>query len=391
MIRRVQRSTSFGVFEDFTWPSGLHEFKQFNPIFGWNYSGKTTFSRAFRCFELLKRHPDFDKAEVHLQCGDSSAHTLSTTTGPHHYRVFNVDFVRDNIRFDEGVAEPILILGATDIAKQSELKGKQEALAAPRDEIRSASRARHEIEGGLDKVFIAAARDNIKTPLKRLNYDKNQFASRVDLCKAAPEKGILSDSDFARAWDIYNSTDKKALIPSLPKATFTSLSSLAGRLAEPSSRSVKSVTIKALADSPELEQWVNKGRALHERKTDCQFCGGPLPADLLSRPADHFSTEYDNLMSDLKRLERELIRAKAEAPQLPQSGFFYIDLSASFEHIANEIDQLLNHRRASLDVLLETVNRKKVMSFAAFPGPIPDDNASAIGDSLAQVALLIRK
>jgi wobble nucleotide-excising tRNase len=99
MIRRVQRITSFGVFNDFTWPGNLHEFKQFNLLFGWNYSGKTTLSRTLRCFELLKRHDDFNRADVHLHCDGDKVHILSTTKGPHYYRVFNVDFVRENIFF----------------------------------------------------------------------------------------------------------------------------------------------------------------------------------------------------------------------------------------------------------------------------------------------------
>src|SRR5665213_87937 len=64
MIRQLQRVKAFGSFDNFTWPTGLHEFKKFNLIFGWNYSGKTTFTRALRCFELNKYHEDFTSAEV---------------------------------------------------------------------------------------------------------------------------------------------------------------------------------------------------------------------------------------------------------------------------------------------------------------------------------------
>ena len=42
MIRRIQQIKGFGVFVDFQWPANLPEFKQFNLIYGWNYSGKTT-------------------------------------------------------------------------------------------------------------------------------------------------------------------------------------------------------------------------------------------------------------------------------------------------------------------------------------------------------------
>ena len=64
MIRRLARVRDFGCFHDFSWPADLVHFKKFNLIFGWNYSGKTTFARALRCFELMKHHDDFENAEV---------------------------------------------------------------------------------------------------------------------------------------------------------------------------------------------------------------------------------------------------------------------------------------------------------------------------------------
>ena len=58
MISRVQSIKSFGVFADFQWLNSLPEFKKFNLIYGWNYSGKTTLSRVFRCI-ILDNRADF--------------------------------------------------------------------------------------------------------------------------------------------------------------------------------------------------------------------------------------------------------------------------------------------------------------------------------------------
>jgi wobble nucleotide-excising tRNase len=62
MIRTIPNIKAFGVFSGFQWHAGLPEFKQFNLIYGWNYSGKTTLSRAFRCFEQRQPHSDFAKS-----------------------------------------------------------------------------------------------------------------------------------------------------------------------------------------------------------------------------------------------------------------------------------------------------------------------------------------
>lgn len=131
MIRRIQHIKSFGVFDDFQWPAGLPEFKQFNLIYGWNYSGKTTLSRVFRCFEQKQLHVDFAGAQVQLKDQNGTVHHLSVPHAAPVFRVFNSDFVRENLSFDSGSATPVLVLGAEDIEKQEALKAK----AAERKEL----------------------------------------------------------------------------------------------------------------------------------------------------------------------------------------------------------------------------------------------------------------
>ncbi len=55
MIRRLQRVKAFGSSHDITTPTTFHDFKNFNVVIGWNYSGKTAFTRTLRSFELNKR------------------------------------------------------------------------------------------------------------------------------------------------------------------------------------------------------------------------------------------------------------------------------------------------------------------------------------------------
>lgn len=57
MITKVNKIKDFGVFKNFN-SNFLSEFKTFNLIYGWNYSGKTTLSRVFRCLEKGQLHND---------------------------------------------------------------------------------------------------------------------------------------------------------------------------------------------------------------------------------------------------------------------------------------------------------------------------------------------
>ena len=389
MIRKLQKITSFGVFDEFSWPTGLHEFKQFNLLYGWNYSGKTTFSRAFRCFELVQRHVDFPAAEVHLHCEGGTIHTLSTTTGPHHYRVFNVDFVRDNLFFDEGSAEPILILGAMDIAKQQTLQTKQGDLGILQDDIQAAADERIGLENALDKALTKAARDYIKTPLNRVNYDKVKFQPKVVACEHDPAAHILSELDYKRELDTYNSTEKKADISVRTQAMVSTVSALSARLHSLTSRSAKGLTIEAVASDAELEQWVNRGRQLHQSKKDCLFCGATLPSGLLERLAQHFSNDYENLMADLDALEVSITNALHESPQLPPSASFYADLEPALGQQTSKLDALMSDRRSALSLLHEALCSKRKLAYTPMSVPAAADNGDEISTVLGQIAMLI--
>lgn len=223
MIRRIQQIKAFGVFADFQWPAGLPEFKQCNLIYGWNYSGKTTLSRIFRCFEQKLPHVDFAGAQVQLKAEDGMVHHLSVPHTAPVFRVFNSDFVRENLSFDSGSATPILVLGVEDIAKQEALKAKRaerDALVLSKD---SNWRKKEDKASDIEKALTNYARDFIKNPLAEVNYDKRRFEPKVIECKAKPEQHLLDDGALAECLAVYRSTDKKPML----SAKALSLSSVA--------------------------------------------------------------------------------------------------------------------------------------------------------------------
>jgi len=75
-------------------------------------------------------------------------------------------------------------------------------------------------------------------------------------------------------------------------------------------RTVLSQTIERLKNNPEINDWVREGLDLHKGKERCEFCGGPLPEKLLEEYEKHFSKEYENLMSELNVLIKNLGKYK---------------------------------------------------------------------------------
>lgn len=389
MIRRLDRLKDFGCFHDFSWPTDLIPFKQFNLIFGWNYSGKTTFTRALRCFELKKRHDDFGGAEVQFCNTDGTVHHLSTIVDPHLFRVFNVDYVRENILFDTSSATAILILGAEDIAMQAELAQKQTELKTLNQDLptnRQDKRVRRET---LDAALTAKARD-IKNDLKYPNYDRTKFEPKVEERKTDFANFLLTDSEIQKNIDIYRSTDKKDALSKVTSDGLTSFSALKSTVTALLARVVTANSpIARLAADPEIERWVNEGRHLHDDKTDCQFCGRALPVDLLTTLEAHFSADYIDLMNELETVLTALDNAAKEIIKLDHRSAFYIEQATKFEDERGTLELLLQLRQAEIGKLRKAIADKQLRAFSIVSCPDVADNTADISKIIQQINTII--
>lgn len=124
-IKRIEKITDYGILKNYDGCS-TKKFRRNNIIFGWNYSGKTTLSRIFRSLEKRQVHPDFADGAFVIGCDnenrihstDLSEHTLKV-------RVFNNDYVRENLEFEKSPddIEPIMVmLGEENIGLQRVIK-----------------------------------------------------------------------------------------------------------------------------------------------------------------------------------------------------------------------------------------------------------------------------
>lgn len=385
MIRRIEQIKSFGVFEDFRWPSGVPEFKKFNLIYGWNYSGKTTLSRALRCFEKHQLHADFPKAQVQLSCEAGTTSGLTLPGSPNLLRVFNTDFVRENLAFDSGSASPILVLGAEDIAKQTELTAKR----GEREELINAKSSneakRQSLETSLDKALSDGARDLIKNPLQVPNYDKKRFEPKVEVCAKDLSKYILDDVALHESHAVYRSSDKK---PKIPEITNT-LSPIVDIETKARSLLARVVTankpITRLLNNPQVESWVGQGRSLHKRADSCQFCGQTLPVGLLENLADHFSKDYEDLMTQLSKLIEVSQKAKREQISLAHKSDFYQELATQFQEQNGACELLIKTRYSALDKIENCLIEKRSKAFTAVELPEIGDPTQFILDKVASI------
>lgn len=385
MICRIQHIKGFGVFGNFQWPPGLPDFKQFNLIYGWNYSGKTTLSRAFRCFEQKLPHVDFAAAQVQLKADNGTVHHLSAPQNSPVFRVFNSDFVRENLSFADGSAAPILVLGAEDVAKQETLKAKKVERDTLNLSIESNMRKKSGKADDIEKALTRYARDFIKTPLAEVNYNKSRFEPHVLQCKAQPDEHLLDAVAISECLAVYGSKDKKpALVPKT--ASLTSFADLKETTTSLLARTVTaSEPIQRLKDNPAVENWVSEGRPLHDGKAACQFCGQTLPPDLLTHLAGHFSADYENLMAKLGSLAKAIDAAREEEIPLDHKNDFYPELADRYAAEKISLGKALKARVSALQTLADAVAAKQTKAFTSMECPPVNDPAEQIATAVEAV------
>jgi wobble nucleotide-excising tRNase len=388
MIEKIRRVRSFGSYVDFDWPTALCQFKRFNVFYGWNYSGKTMLSRILRCFESKTMHPDFPMAQAQIDCAGGASYQLVALDAPLEIRVFNSDFVRDNLKFETGSAAPVLILGALDIAKQEELDAKKKDREQMSKSKGDAKKELDQIEASSEKALTAKARDAIKIPLSVPGYDRTSFLPRVLECMIAPEKHLLDDEAVSKLTAQYVSKEKKDTLATIIPA-LTPLDLLRKKAADALAKSVTGRRIARLEHSPAAERWVDTGRPLHEKGEICLFCGQPLPPNLMDSLKEHFSSEYDLLMNELADLSKAIEAAGREQLNLPHATELYPEQVTGYTSEKECVERLANERRLSLEKLSEAAEAKRSKAFAPLECPQVEDTDASIAEHIANINELI--
>jgi wobble nucleotide-excising tRNase len=127
MITKFKTINNLAVFQNFNWDTTIRDkgnnvvlFKNINIFYGRNYSGKTTLSRIIRALETGYISDKYENPQFEVGVKDVADATQSNlSTHGKKIRVFNEDFVKDNLRFitnsDESITPFAIIGGNTTI------------------------------------------------------------------------------------------------------------------------------------------------------------------------------------------------------------------------------------------------------------------------------------
>jgi len=387
MIKQINKIRDFGIFKKFDWNSSLPTFNAFNILYGWNYSGKTTISRIFRCFESGQKHIDYSNATFELEDNKGNKFTEIDLNRIPNVRVFNSDFINDSLKWDSDI-EPLFLLGQQNIKLQNDLANAKQNLTVKQKEMAELERKKKSTEEKIENALTNKARD-IKNLLSIPNYNKNRFQPAVTAVLSDIQKHILSNQDIQKEITTYKRTDRKEpigeILFELPKLT-----DLIADASKCLAITVKAKVIERLRVSPKINEWVKEGKELHQGKVTCEFCGNVLPANLLDDLSNHFSEDYNRLISNIQKQIRVLNDSKITL-DLPDEAKFYSefqrDYSTSKKILQTEISQLND----TLQLLIQNIESKQLRVFDALRLTPCVDNISKIEEAVKNVTQVIKR
>ncbi|MDA3811103.1 MAG: AAA family ATPase, partial [Spirochaetaceae bacterium] len=333
MITKIKLIKNLGIFRDFNWDNEVQksdgsviELSHINILYGRNYSGKTTLSRLLRAVQTGVLSDKYGRPEFKLQVNNGNEINDSNfQSNKELVRVFNEDFVKENLKFITNPNESIesfALIGGDNIRIEKEIealnneigsdeKGSETGLKA---QFVNANHAYSTANTAYKKTYLtleeqlkekATGRENsIKYKLERYgepNYTKTKLENDISSVLAI---GYITPT-IAQIKDCENLIEEKPKkpIPTLPSTvlTFGNLSSETQLLV------IQKVgvadKIEELTKDAVLNRWVRDGKVHHkDKRENCAFCGNPITEERWAQLDKHFDEESAALEKDIDSL-----------------------------------------------------------------------------------------
>jgi wobble nucleotide-excising tRNase len=413
MIKKVKSIANLGVFKDFDWDRDVRDksgnvqlLQAINIIYGRNYSGKTTLSRILRAMETGQLSDKFENPSFCVAFTDGTQTTqTSLTNHGKKIRVFNEDFVRDNLRFitnpDDNI-EPFAILGEDNNKIEQEIgalekelgaqeQGKETGLYAQRAETRK-EYIKHKDEhkkafDALEKQLSDKATDRqIGIKYKPEHYGDQNY--NVTKLKTEIEE-VLKTSYQTPVDDQLSNYEKLIAEKTLqPVAPFRPVKLQFGNLANEAEALItkkigESDKIEELVKDAVLNRWVSEGRFHHKRKREiCGFCGGTITPERWEKLEKHFDEESSKLGKDLDVLINKIETEKnaASSALSINNVLFYSKFHAHLLSLDEKIKRAVGDYTGSLDELISQLKSRKNDLLNQKDFQRPNDATKALSD-----------
>jgi wobble nucleotide-excising tRNase len=359
LLASFESITGLGILDGFTWPTSVPHFARLNVVYGWNYSGKTTLSRAFAALQNGAFPSSFPGASLKIR---SAAGESFEVPGPPHglqIRVFNSDFVRDNLLFDQSQAAPVVIIGKETIEHHKDLRAAQQEQQGVLTELNTLTHDRASLQDVLERQLTLVARDEIKIPLSVPGYDRIKFERVVRDLGEGTAVHLLGPEKLQEHIGIYKSQDRKKPCGLIADDWITPASVLVKNAEALLTWPHSPAGIESLRASTIVEDWVRSGLPLHAPGDACKFCLGHLPQERLAALLQHFESDHGRFLRELDGITTGIRRAMQSGLPGPHETELHSDLQQPFLLARAKLADSLKGRTELLEGVLTLLQQKR--------------------------------
>lgn len=388
MITKFKTINNLAVFQNFIWDTSIRDdgnnvvlFKPINIFYGRNYSGKTTLSRIVRALETANISDKYENPQFEVCIKDAlDCNPNNLSSHGKKIRVFNEDFVKDNIRFitnSEESITPFAIIGG-NATIEAEIQALKDDLGNNEEdresgfylELKSASAIANSAfqifqteNSQLNQQLTAKALDRntgIKYKSERFgdqNYTTAKLSTDIDTVSATTFQPISDDEVTAKLNLLNERANADVSSITRPNLDLSIVNEKAKALI---SKSISSSNkIEELLKDAIINRWVKEGRQLHKDKIEqCSFCGNEISKERWNELDSHFDEQSEKLEKEIDTLISEievLIRRLDTQLHINKNAFyskFHSDLERLIvvkENIIGSIKSELNRIKSSLE------------------------------------------
>jgi len=389
MIPKIKSIKNLAVFKNFDWDksvlnknSEVQTFKKLNIIYGRNYSGKTTLSRIFRAIETGTISDKYENPEFSVYLGENTSIDQNGLLNHNEtVRVFNTDFVNENLKFivnsDDSI-EPFAILGKANNEINTEIEtledklgsneegketGLYKELKVSAEEFNLAHLTHKESKDSLDdQLTKKATSKDIGIKYKAELFGDQNYTTpklRNDITTVLNESYTQIDEQKKRDLTKLIAEKQKVDIQPLEEKKFQS-ENFSNEVKDLVTQKIsESGKIKELVENAMLNKWVDEGRAYHTDDSKCGFCNNPISTDRWQALESHFDEASAILDKDIDELIGKIQTEKKSIIITFDKNLFYSEFEDELDIIYENYKEVVEKHTYSLDSLISQLQDRK--------------------------------
>ena len=372
MIKKIERIENFGIFHNYK-DNNLPEFKKYNLIYGWNASGKTTLSKLFQLLPSGS-HEDFE--ELKYKVSLSNPNDILKENEPYigrEIKVFNREYIEENVNFKEGSVRPILILGKENKEISDRIKINEELLKKKKEELKQLEDTKERKGKDIGKEFTNIARtiSSIFKGEATRNYNKGKAERHFDQLFENEDdhsKFILTKERQEEIRNQIHREEKSEISLVEENKVNSDLKNLSVQLSDVENickTIVNKISIDRLKNNSDIQTWVKEGFDLHNehRSQNCEFCTQTISKDRLNQLKSFFNDEDRRVRRSIEEKSEAIrqIQASFSSYKPQDKGLLYEQFHSDYEKNQKELqveqDKILKEIERYLKVLKVKLNQ----------------------------------